>query len=177
MNFNLCFRTSCFDLGHEPPTTAVTKRSVMWDITLCSPLVYKRRFGGKYILPIQVGSWSQERKQLCFVTALLQFLAWLLQGVWRYRRQFPPKCILIFHISIGVVCLMLTFFSCFLCLGGRRTWTEDGILCRRIWPRDDRRWSPIKVHNKDFHNLCPLPGAVTAIKSVRTEWAGGKELA
>jgi hypothetical protein len=41
-------------LGFEVLTELIMKKSVFWDITSCSPLKFKRRFGGTYRIDFKV---------------------------------------------------------------------------------------------------------------------------
>jgi hypothetical protein len=49
--------------GFEVLTAVVTKSSIFWDITPCSPLKVKRRFGGTYRIHLQGRRISRARNQ------------------------------------------------------------------------------------------------------------------
>jgi hypothetical protein len=72
----------------------VMKRSIVWDITPCTPLKVNLRFGGECRLHLQVRRRSrtrngrESRRQAEF---LPQFLSRLVLRSWRWTRHVPPK--------------------------------------------------------------------------------------
>jgi hypothetical protein len=89
------------------------KSIIFWDVMLCSPLSFNRRFGGTYRLHInQISSW---RISACH---LLGFL-WegnLYLRPWRWRRYVPPKRRLklngLHDVTSQKIILFITVFVC-----------------------------------------------------------------
>jgi hypothetical protein len=50
-------------VGSEVLTAVVTKSSILWDVALCNPLKFNRRFGGTYHFHLQFRRISQTRNQ------------------------------------------------------------------------------------------------------------------
>jgi hypothetical protein len=69
-----------FLVGFEVFTVVVMKSIIFWDMTLCSPLSFNRRFGGKYRLHLQGrrNRFSKPAsKQLAWLAGLLNLRVFL----------------------------------------------------------------------------------------------------
>jgi hypothetical protein len=62
-------KNSLNHVGFEVLTAVVTKSSLFWDITPCSPLKDNRRFGGTCLLHLQGWRISQARNHVCLPPA------------------------------------------------------------------------------------------------------------
>jgi hypothetical protein len=62
---------SCRQVSGHPHVRTIffTKSSILWDITQCSPLKVKRRFGGTKSLPSSGSKNKPSRNQLCLPPA------------------------------------------------------------------------------------------------------------
>jgi hypothetical protein len=81
----------------------VVLTTVVWYITLCSPLKVNRRFGGTYRLHLHGLRISRARKQRSVCNLSRSFLAWLILGPWRLWRYANPKRRLTFNGLHGVM--------------------------------------------------------------------------
>jgi hypothetical protein len=90
----------------EVLTVVVMTRSIIWDVTPCSPLKVIRRFGGACHLHLQGQRISQaiNQRENRWQTLLSRcFLVWLILRPWRWRRHAPPKRRLTFNWLHGVI--------------------------------------------------------------------------
>jgi hypothetical protein len=71
------------------------KGSIFWDITPCSPLKVKRRFGGTHRLHLQDRRICQARNK--HEAGRKQSCDWPILWSWRWRRYVPPKRRLAFN--------------------------------------------------------------------------------
>jgi hypothetical protein len=88
--------------GFEVLTGVVMKSSIFWDVTPCSPLKLKRRFGetcGLHLQGRRIGLARNQRK-----SKWQEKPAWLILRPWRRRRHVPPKHRLTFKELHGVIC-------------------------------------------------------------------------
>jgi hypothetical protein len=69
----------------------VMKSSIFWDITPCSPVIFKKRFGRKH--------------RLQFAPCFTLFLVWNTFQLWRWREYVSPKHLLAFTRLYGVISL------------------------------------------------------------------------
>jgi hypothetical protein len=59
-------------VGFEVFTAVVTKSTIFWDITTCSPLSVSRRFGGTYRLHLQSRKNKFSKKPACKQVAIFR---------------------------------------------------------------------------------------------------------
>jgi hypothetical protein len=96
----------------EVLTAAVTKSTIFWDITPCSPLRVNWHFRGTYRLHLQRRKISRARnhRESRWQTKFC-FLARLIFRPWRWRRYAPLKRWLTFNGLHGIVSQKMVFFK------------------------------------------------------------------
>jgi hypothetical protein len=100
----ICCTLVSSHITHSPKLILSLNSTIFWDIMLCSPLSVNWRFGGTYRLHLQGRriSWARDHSSACFLLSC-RFLARLILGPWRWRRQVPPKRRLTFNGLHGVI--------------------------------------------------------------------------
>jgi hypothetical protein len=89
----------CYPVRFEVFTAVVMKSIIFWDMTPCSPLSFKVRFGGIY------GPHLQGRRNRFSKTSK--------QSRARWRRYVPPKCRLKLNGLHGVISQKMIPFICY----------------------------------------------------------------
>jgi hypothetical protein len=99
-------------VGFEVLIAVVTKSSVFWDITSCSPLKVNRCFGATCRRHLHGRRISEARNQREAVSK--QSSTWLIPRPWRWRWHVPPKRRLTFNGLHGVIPQKIRLLMCVL---------------------------------------------------------------
>jgi hypothetical protein len=101
--------------AHYEWLLSISKSTIFWNVTLCSPLNVNRRFGRTYRLHLQ-GQDNKLRKKLAWKHPLLAicfhagFFLSLLFWPWKWRRYVPPKRRLTFKGLHSVISQNMVLF-------------------------------------------------------------------